>query len=102
MKAVDFPVTRRSAELADALIEETLRDPGAVEVDAYLMLSGHPSDGLHGLKRPDGTATAIVCVLHLHDPGTGEMLAPRSNGTLHRPRVENTVLARKRPQFSKR
>lgn len=31
-KAVDFPDTRRPAAIADALIEETLRDPGAVEI----------------------------------------------------------------------
>ncbi len=32
VKAVDFPVSRKTASLADALIEETRRDPGAVEV----------------------------------------------------------------------
>jgi NAD(P)-dependent dehydrogenase (short-subunit alcohol dehydrogenase family) len=31
-KAVDFPVSRKTAALADTLIEETLRDPGAVEI----------------------------------------------------------------------
>jgi acyl transferase domain-containing protein len=31
-KAVDFPETRKTAALADALIEETLCDPGAVEI----------------------------------------------------------------------
>ena len=31
-KAIDFPDTRKTAALADALIEETLRDPGAVEI----------------------------------------------------------------------
>ncbi len=31
-KAVDFPGTGKAAALADALIEETLRDPGAVEI----------------------------------------------------------------------
>ena len=31
-KVVDFPVTRKTASLADALIEETLRDPGAIEI----------------------------------------------------------------------
>jgi NAD(P)-dependent dehydrogenase (short-subunit alcohol dehydrogenase family) len=31
-KAVDFAVTRKTAALADALIEETLRDPGAIEI----------------------------------------------------------------------
>ena len=31
-KAVDFPVTKKTASLADALIEETLRDPGAIEI----------------------------------------------------------------------
>ena len=31
-KTVDFPVGRKTAALADALIEETLRDPGAVEI----------------------------------------------------------------------
>ena len=32
VKAVDFPPSRKTAALADLLIEETLRDPGAVEV----------------------------------------------------------------------
>ncbi len=32
VKAVDFPVSRKTAALADALIEETLFDPGAVEI----------------------------------------------------------------------
>ena len=32
VKAVDFPAGRQTAALADALIEETLRDPGAVEI----------------------------------------------------------------------
>jgi NAD(P)-dependent dehydrogenase (short-subunit alcohol dehydrogenase family) len=32
VKAVDFAVSRKTASLADALIEETLRDPGAIEV----------------------------------------------------------------------
>ncbi len=31
-KAVDFPISRKTAALADALIEETVRDPGAMEV----------------------------------------------------------------------
>ncbi|MGO9253205.1 MAG: beta-ketoacyl synthase N-terminal-like domain-containing protein, partial [Mycobacterium sp.] len=32
VKAVDFPVSRKTSALADALIDETLRDPGCVEV----------------------------------------------------------------------
>ncbi|MGZ4565050.1 MAG: SDR family NAD(P)-dependent oxidoreductase, partial [Mycobacterium sp.] len=32
VKAVDFPVNRKTAALADVLIDETLRDPGCVEV----------------------------------------------------------------------
>ncbi|HUJ05009.1 MAG TPA: SDR family oxidoreductase, partial [Streptosporangiaceae bacterium] len=32
VKAVDFPAGRKTAALADALIDETLRDPGAVEI----------------------------------------------------------------------
>jgi acyl transferase domain-containing protein/acyl carrier protein len=32
VKAVDVPRTRRTAELADLLLDETLRDPGVVEV----------------------------------------------------------------------
>jgi NAD(P)-dependent dehydrogenase (short-subunit alcohol dehydrogenase family) len=32
IKAVDFPVSRETAPIADALVEETLRDPGAVEI----------------------------------------------------------------------
>ncbi|HET7246600.1 MAG TPA: SDR family NAD(P)-dependent oxidoreductase [Streptosporangiaceae bacterium] len=31
-KVVDFPVSRKTAALADALIEETQRDPGAMEI----------------------------------------------------------------------
>ncbi len=32
VKAVDFPASRKTAALADALIDETLSDPGAVEI----------------------------------------------------------------------
>ena len=32
VKAVDFPAGRQTAAFADALLEETLRDPGAVEI----------------------------------------------------------------------
>ena len=32
VKAVDFPASRKTAALADALIEETLADPGCVEI----------------------------------------------------------------------
>ena len=32
VKAVDFPASRKSAALADLLVQETLRDPGCVEV----------------------------------------------------------------------
>jgi NAD(P)-dependent dehydrogenase (short-subunit alcohol dehydrogenase family) len=32
VKAVDFPASRKTAALADALVEETLADPGAVEI----------------------------------------------------------------------
>jgi NAD(P)-dependent dehydrogenase (short-subunit alcohol dehydrogenase family) len=32
VKAVDFPASRKTAALAEALIEETLTDPGAVEI----------------------------------------------------------------------
>ncbi len=32
VKAVDFPVNRKTSALADVLIDETLRDPGCVEV----------------------------------------------------------------------
>ncbi|MGZ8665749.1 MAG: SDR family oxidoreductase, partial [Solirubrobacterales bacterium] len=37
VKAVDFPPSRKTAAIAETLIEETLRDPGAVEV-------GHADD----------------------------------------------------------
>jgi len=39
VKAVDFPESRKTAALADMIIEETLRDPGVVEV-------GRTDDGL--------------------------------------------------------
>ncbi len=32
VKAVDFPASRKTAAIADLLIEETLRDPGVVEI----------------------------------------------------------------------
>ncbi|PID95922.1 MAG: hypothetical protein CSA84_07545 [Actinomycetales bacterium] len=32
VKAVDFPASRKTAAIADVLIDETLRDPGAVEI----------------------------------------------------------------------
>ncbi len=36
VKAVDLPVSRKNAALADVLVEETLRDPGAVEIGVAL------------------------------------------------------------------
>ena len=52
VKAVDFPPSRKTAAIAETLIEETLRDPGAVEV-------GHAEDlrwsvGLERARRPSG------------------------------------------------
>ncbi|GII05555.1 type I polyketide synthase [Planobispora takensis] len=67
VKAVDFPAGRRTAALADALIEETLRDPGCVEV-------GH-ADGLRwtvGLaERPFGAGTEGTGT---DAPGTGGLV----------------------------
>jgi malonyl CoA-acyl carrier protein transacylase/3-oxoacyl-(acyl-carrier-protein) synthase/acyl carrier protein len=52
VKAIDFPVSRKTSALADVLIDETLRDPGCVEV-------GHADGRRWGVglaQRPFGDA----------------------------------------------
>ncbi|MDH3687673.1 MAG: SDR family NAD(P)-dependent oxidoreductase, partial [Myxococcales bacterium] len=64
VKAVDFPVSRKTAELADALIAETVRDPGSVEVgvvgeDRFTVALGEaPPDDGEGIAL--GRATVAV------------------------------------------
>ena len=74
VKAVDFPASRKSAALADRLVEETLADPGCVEVggDVAQRLSigleeqpaadGNPAFDLHGgsIYVVTGAAGSIV------------------------------------------
>ena len=61
VKAVDFPVSRKTAALADVLVDETLRDPGCVEV-------GHAGGPALG-RRPGGAP-----VPRPHE--AGEVLGP--------------------------
>ena len=73
VKAVDFPASRKSAALADRLVEETLADPGCVEVggDAQRLTigleeqpaaDGNPAFDLHGgsIYVVTGAAGSIV------------------------------------------
>ena len=74
VKAVDFPASRKSAALADRLMEETLADPGCVEVggDGAQRLTigleeqpaadGNPAFDLHGgsIYVVTGAAGSIV------------------------------------------
>ncbi|HET8757595.1 MAG TPA: SDR family NAD(P)-dependent oxidoreductase [Solirubrobacteraceae bacterium] len=89
VKAVDFPAGRKTAGLADALIEETLRDPGAVEVGHAdglrwsVGLADEPavSDPGRALTRDDvflitGAAGSIVSAIAAD-------LAQASQGTFH-------------------
>ena len=90
VKAVDFAPSRKTAALAELLIEETLRDPGAVEVGhadgaalvASAWSSGRPSPTRSASSRPTtvfvvtGAAGSIVSAI------TAD-LAAASGGTFH-------------------
>jgi acyl transferase domain-containing protein len=91
VKAVDFPETRRTAELADALVAETLRDPGAVEIGvrdglrtAVALREEPAADGAPGLAlgresviAVTGAAGSIVSAI------TGDLAAACAGGTFH-------------------
>ncbi|MDJ0868430.1 MAG: SDR family NAD(P)-dependent oxidoreductase, partial [Myxococcota bacterium] len=92
VKAVDFPATRRTAELADALIEETLCDPGAVEIGRVegrrlgVALVERPVDdadepafalGPDSLAIVTGAAGSIVSAI------TADLAAAAGGGTFH-------------------
>ncbi len=53
VKAVDLPVERKTAALADLFIEETLRDPGCVEVGRL----GRPLVGVGLVEQPFRSVT---------------------------------------------
>jgi malonyl CoA-acyl carrier protein transacylase len=89
VKAVDFPVDRRTAALADVLIEETLKDPGAVEIGhadelrwtVGLEERATTQDEAESLKADDvflitGAAGSIVSAIAAD-------LATASQGTFH-------------------
>ncbi len=90
VKAVDFPMSRKKASLADVLIGETLRDPGAVEIGLLdgrrwtIALSEQPIPDHHEGVTPDadsvfvitGAAGSIVSAI------IGD-LARASGGTFH-------------------
>jgi malonyl CoA-acyl carrier protein transacylase len=89
IKAVDFPAGRKTAALADTLIEETLRDPGAVEIGHAdglrwsVGLDEQPAtpDPARALKADDvflltGAAGSIVSAIAAD-------LAQASHGTFH-------------------
>ncbi|MGZ6869968.1 MAG: SDR family NAD(P)-dependent oxidoreductase, partial [Frankiaceae bacterium] len=77
VKAVDFPASRKSAALADRLIEETLTDPGCVEVGGgegtrwsiglaeQPAADGNPSFDMHGgtIYVVTGAAGSIVSAI---------------------------------------
>jgi hypothetical protein len=91
VKAVDFPETRKTAELADALVAETLRDPGAVEIGVRdglrtsVALRAEPAaDGAPGLAlggasviAVTGAAGSIVSAI------TADLAGACAGGTFH-------------------
>ncbi|MDJ0852908.1 MAG: SDR family NAD(P)-dependent oxidoreductase, partial [Myxococcota bacterium] len=88
VKVIDFPVTRKTAELADLLLDEVLRDPGAVEIGhadgerftLALEEQERPGDGLElggeSIFVVTGAAGGIVSAI------TAD-LASASGGTFH-------------------
>jgi len=101
VKAVDFTGDQKPGEIADALIEETLRDPGAVEIGRKgaqrwtIGLEERPvADGLQGLTLDHNTVfvvtgaagsivSAITCDLAAASGGTFYLLdvAPEPQAT---------------------
>ena len=78
VKAVDFPVSRKTSALADVLIDETLRDPGCVEV-------GHADGRRWGVGLADRPFPAGA------ERATGEIARRRPCFPRHRRRRQHRV-----------
>ncbi|HEX9041981.1 MAG TPA: SDR family NAD(P)-dependent oxidoreductase, partial [Trebonia sp.] len=88
-KAVDFPDTRKTAAIADALIEETLRDPGAVEIGRAgerrwtVGLREVPFGDDGGMALDSGTVFAVTGAAGGITSAITADLAKASGGTFH-------------------
>ena len=89
IKAVDFPASRKTAALADALVEETLRDPGAVEIghaEACAGPSGSPSSRPATTPRASSSADDVFLITGAAGSIVSAIaadLAAASRGTFH-------------------
>jgi len=90
VKAVDFEAERKPSEVADLLIEETLRDPGAVEVGYKeglrwtLGLQEQPAaDGKPGLTLDSGTVFVLTGAAGSIVSAITADLATASGGTFY-------------------
>jgi NAD(P)-dependent dehydrogenase (short-subunit alcohol dehydrogenase family) len=90
VKAVDFAPSRKTAALADLLVEETLRDPGCVEVGYAdglrwgVALTGRPfGDGTGGLDLNQDTTFLVTGAAGSIVSAITADLAAASRGTFH-------------------
>jgi NAD(P)-dependent dehydrogenase (short-subunit alcohol dehydrogenase family) len=90
VKAVDFPPSRKTSAIADALIEETVRDPGCVEVGCAdglrwtVGLATRPfGEGAGGLTLGRDTVFLITGAAGSIVSAITADLAPASAGTFH-------------------
>ncbi|HEY2118040.1 MAG TPA: SDR family NAD(P)-dependent oxidoreductase [Candidatus Acidoferrum sp.] len=107
VKAVDFEAERKSSEIADILIEETLRDPGAIEIGYKkrlrwtIGLQEQPAfDGKPGLTLDSNTVFLITGAAGSIVSAITADLAAASGGTFYlldlvpKPDPENSDLKR--------
>ena len=90
MKVVDFEATRAANEIADTLIDETLRDPGAVEVGyrnaarwAVGLREQPIADGQGGLTLDADTVFVVTGAAGSITSAITSDLAAASGGTFH-------------------
>jgi acyl transferase domain-containing protein/acyl carrier protein len=90
VKVVDFPASRKTAALADVLVQETLRDPGAVEVGHAgglrwtVGLAERPfGDGTGGLSLGRDTVFVVTGAAGSIVSAITADLAAASAGTFH-------------------
>ncbi|HSF43078.1 MAG TPA: SDR family NAD(P)-dependent oxidoreductase, partial [Thermoanaerobaculia bacterium] len=88
VKAVDFPASRQTAALAEALLEETLLDPGAVEIGREgdrrwtVGLAERPA-GTGGMKLGKDTVFVVTGAAGSIVSAILQDLAAASGGTFH-------------------
>jgi acyl transferase domain-containing protein/NAD(P)-dependent dehydrogenase (short-subunit alcohol dehydrogenase family) len=90
VKAIDFEAARRPADIAQALIDETLRDPGAVEIGYKagerwtIVLEERPAaDGQPGLKLDKDTVFLVTGAAGSIVSAITTDLAAASGGTFY-------------------